>query len=256
MRKIAIALAALLWTAFSRAAAHAQAADQTPPLLHPHWSFAGIFGTYDPAALQRGFQVYKQVCSACHRLAHLTYQDLAALGYSEAEIKAIAAQYQVTAGPNDKGEMFKRPAQPADTFVGPFPNDEAAAAANGGRAPPDLSMIVKAREGGANYVYSILNGFVKPPAGVKVPPGTYYNEYFPGHLIKMPPPLHQGAVTFADGTPATVPQMAHDVATFLTWASHPNLEARHSIGFSVMLFLIVGIIVFYAAKRKIWSAVH
>jgi ubiquinol-cytochrome c reductase cytochrome c1 subunit len=260
MRKSPLLLAVLLWAALAgsfAAPAHAQiAANQTPPLPHPEWSFSGIFGTYDPAALQRGFQVYKQVCSACHPLSHLYYRDLAALGYSPAEIKAIAAQYQVTAGPNAKGEMYKRPAQPFDHIVGPFPNEEAARAANGGALPPDLSMIVKAREGGADYVYGILNGFVKPPKGFKVPPGRYYNEYFPGHLIAMPPPLHPGEVTFADGTKATVPQMAHDVATFLTWASHPNLEARHTVGFSVMLFLIVGVIVFYAAKRKIWSAVH
>jgi ubiquinol-cytochrome c reductase cytochrome c1 subunit len=259
MPKYAIAAAALLWAALCgplAAAVHAQAADATPPLPHPHWSFSGIFGTYDRAALQRGFQVYKQVCSACHPLSHLTYQDLAALGYSEDEIKAIAAQYQVTAGPNAKGEMYKRPAQPADHFVGPFPNEQAARAANGGALPPDLSMIVKARAGGPDYVYGIETGFVPPPKGFTVPPGRYYNLYFPGHLIAMPPPLHPNEVTFADGTPATVPQMAHDVVTFLTWASHPNLEARHSIGFSVMLFLIVGVIVFYAAKRKIWSAVH
>lgn len=259
MTKSATLLAALLWAVLAgpfAAPLHAQAADETPPLPHPSWSFAGIFGTYDPAALQRGFQVYKQVCSACHPLSHLYYRNLSALGYSPAEIKTIAAQYQVTAGPNDKGAMFQRPAQPSDHFVGPYPNEEAAAAAHGGRAPPDLSMIVKARDGGPDYVYGILNGFVKPPKGVEVPPGTYYNEYFPGHFIKMPPPLHPGEVTFADGTKATVPQMAHDVVTFLTWASHPNLDARHNVGFSVMLFLIVGIIVFYAAKRRIWSVVH
>ncbi|HJU18189.1 MAG TPA: cytochrome c1 [Stellaceae bacterium] len=259
MARYAIAFAALLWAALAgpfAAPAHAQAPNEGMPLLHPQWSFSGIFGTYDRAALQRGFQVYKQVCSACHPLSHLYYRDLVDIGYSEAEVKAIAAQYQVTAGPNAKGEMFKRPALPSDIFVGPFPNSEAARAANGGALPPDLSMIVKARAGGPDYVYSILNGFVNPPKGFNVPTGRYYNEYFPGHLIAMPPPLHQGAVTFADGTPATVPQMAHDVATFLTWASHPNLETRHSIGFSVMLFLIVGVVVFYAAKRKIWSAVH
>jgi ubiquinol-cytochrome c reductase cytochrome c1 subunit len=232
-------------------------AQETPPLLHPGWSFDGIFGTYDLAAAQRGFQVYKEICSACHPVKHLSFRDLAAIGYTEDQVKAIAASYQVEDGPNDQGQMFKRPGRPSDPIPGPFPNDEAARAANGGALPPDLSMIVKAREGGPDYVYSILNGFKNPPpAGFQVPSGKYYNEYFAGHLISMPPPLSDGAVTFADGTKATVPQMAHDVATFLSWAAEPNLDARHRIGARVFLFLIVGVGIFYAAKRKIWASAH
>jgi ubiquinol-cytochrome c reductase cytochrome c1 subunit len=231
-------------------------AQEAPTPPHQGWSFDGIFGTYDPAALQRGFQVWKQVCSVCHPVKHLYFRDLAAIGYSEAEIKALAATYQMTAGPNDKGQMFQRPGQPADPIPEPFANDEAAKAANNGALPPDHSLIIKARDDGPDYVYALLNGYTKPPPGFHLLPGMYYNEYFPGHAIAMPPPLSANTVKYADGTSATVPQMAHDVVTFLTWASDPNLEARHRIGFKVMLFLIVTAGVFYAAKRKIWSRLH
>jgi ubiquinol-cytochrome c reductase cytochrome c1 subunit len=152
--------------------------------------------------------------------------------------------------------MFQRPGRPADAIPGPFPNDQAARAANNGALPPDQSLLVKAREGGPDYMYAILTGYKDAPAGFKLLPGMNYNEFFPGHQIAMPPPLSDNAVTYADGTPATVPQMAHDVTTFLTWASEPNLEARHRTGFKVFLFLIVGVGVFYAAKRKIWATVH
>jgi ubiquinol-cytochrome c reductase cytochrome c1 subunit len=233
-----------------------RAADETPSLPHQQWSFDGIFGTYDRASAQRGFQVYKEVCSTCHPVKHLYFRDLADLGYNEDEVKAIASTYQVTDGPNDQGQMYQRPARPSDPIPGPFPNDLAARAANNGALPPDLSMIVKAREGGPDYVFGLLNGYKDPPAGFNLLAGMYYNEYFAGHQIAMPPPLTENAVTFADGTSATVPQMAHDVVTFLTWAAEPNLEPRHRTGFKVMLFLIVGIGVFYAAKRKIWATVH
>jgi ubiquinol-cytochrome c reductase cytochrome c1 subunit len=227
----------------------------TPP--HQQWSFEGVFGTYDQAALQRGFQVYKEVCSACHPLKHLAFRDLTEIGYSEDQIKGFAAQYQVTDGPNDQGQMFQRPGRPSDPFVGPFPNDEAARAAENGALPPDLSMIVKAREGGPDYVYGILTGFKDAPKDFKVNSGMYYNEIFPGHQIAMPPPLTaDGQVQYADGTKSTIPQMAHDVATFLAWASEPNLDARHRMGFKVILFLIVAIGVLYAAKRKVWSSLH
>ena len=227
----------------------------TPP--HQQWSFEGVFGTYDPAALQRGFQVYKEVCSACHPLKHLAFRDLTEIGYSEDQVKGFAAQYQVTDGPNDQGQMYQRPARPSDPFVGPFPNDEAARAANNGALPPDLSMIAKAREGGPDYIYGILTGFKDAPKDVKLNPNMYYNEIFPGHQIAMPPPLTaDGQVTYADGTKSTIPQMAHDVATFLAWASEPNLDARHRMGFKVIVFLIIAIGVLYAAKRKVWSSLH
>jgi len=248
---VSVALAALLTLAPA-----VRAADENPPLPHQQWSFDGVFGTYDRPAMQRGFQVYKQVCSACHPVNHLRFGDLAALGYTPSELKVVAATDQVTDGPTDQGQMYQRSGRPSDPIPGPFPNDKAARAANGGALPPDLSLIVNAREGGADYVFSILNGFKPPPAGFQVPPGRYYNEYFPGHLIAMPPPLSDGVVTYADGTKATVPQMAHDVATFLAWASQPNLEIRHRTGARVFLFLIVAVGVFYAAKRKIWAVVH
>lgn len=232
----------------------ARAADDTPP--PQQWSFDGIFGTYDLASAQRGFQVWKQICSVCHAADHLYFRDLEQIGYSPTEIKILAASYQVTDGPNDKGEMYKRPGRPADHIPGPFANEEAAKAANNGVAPPDHSEIIKARDDGPNYVYALLNGYTKPPADFHLASGMYYNEYFPGHAIAMPPPLSSDAVKFADGTPATVPQMAHDVVTFLTWASEPNLPERHQTGFKVFFFLIIAAGVFYAAKRKIWSRLH
>jgi ubiquinol-cytochrome c reductase cytochrome c1 subunit len=256
MVKYLLAAAALNAAVFASTSG-ASAADEAPSLPHQVWSFDGVFGTYDRASAQRGFQVYKEVCSACHPVKHLYFRDLVDLGYSEDEVKAIAATYQVTnEQPNDQGEMFQRPGRPSDQIPGPFPNDQAARAANNGALPPDLSMIVKAREGGPDYVYALLNGYKEPPPGFNLLPGMQYNEYFPGHQIAMPPPLSDGAVTFADGTPATVPQMAHDVVTFLTWAAEPNLEPRHRTGFKVMLFLVVAVGVFYAAKRKIWATAH
>ncbi len=254
-RPVALALAAALaLSAGVLGTARAQQEAPTPP--QQNWSFEGVFGTYDRAALQRGYQVYKEVCAACHPVKHLAFRDLTEIGYSEDEVKGIAAQVKVSDGPNDSGEMFERPARPSDPIPGPFPNDQVARAANNGALPPDLSLITKAREGGPDYVYAILTGFKDAPAGFKVGDGMYYNEYFAGHQIKMPPPLSPDQVKYADGTAATVPQLAHDVVTFLSWAAEPTLEARHRIGFKVMLFLIVATGVFYAAKRKIWSRIH
>jgi len=250
-RALAILVAALglIW------AGGAQAQEEAPPVPHQQWPFEGVFGTYDRAALQRGFQVYKEVCSVCHPVKHLYFRDLEELGYSEDQVKGIAAQAQVTDGPNDQGEMFQRPARPSDKIPGPFPNDQAARVANNGALPPDLSLITKAREGGPDYVYAVLTGFKDPPAGFKMNKNMYYDEYFTGHQIAMPPPLSPDQVTFADGTKATVPQMAHDVVSFLSWAAEPNLDERHRMGFKVFLFLIVATGVFYAAKRKIWSRI-
>lgn len=230
--------------------------------LEPHspatgWPHTGMFGTYDRAALQRGFQVYKQVCSACHSMKYLSYRDLADLGFNEAEVKAIAAEYQVTDGPNDQGEMFQRPARPSDAFVKPFPNDAAAKAANGGALPPDLSLIVKAREGHEDYIYSILTGFgMQPDTGETVATGLNYNPYFAGHQIAMPQPLNNDSVTYADGTKATLEQEARDVTEFLAWASEPKMEARKQTGVRVILFLVVFAAVMYGVKRSIWKDLH
>jgi ubiquinol-cytochrome c reductase cytochrome c1 subunit len=235
----------------------ARALEEAPEPPHQQWPFEGVFGTYDTAASQRGFQVYKEVCSTCHAVKHLAFRNLEEIGYTEDQVKGIAAQYQVTDGPNDEGQMFQRPARPSDPIPGPFPNDQAARAANNGALPPDLSLITKAREGGPDYVYAILAGFKDPPAGFKVNEGMYYNQYFTGHQIKMPPPLTQtDQLKYADGTQATVPQMSHDVVSFLSWAAEPTLNDRHRIGFKVILFLIIATGVFYAAKRKIWSRIH
>jgi ubiquinol-cytochrome c reductase cytochrome c1 subunit len=220
------------------------------------WSFYSIFGTYERDAQQRGFLVYKQVCASCHGLRLLAYRNLTEIGFSEDEVKAIAAEYSVTDGPDENGDMFERPATPADRFVSPFPNDNAARASNGGALPPDLSLIVKARLGGPDYVFGILTGFVDPPADVVMREGLNYNAVFPGHQIAMPPPLFDDAVEYADGTPATVEQMAEDVTHFLAWAAEPNLEARHRMGVKVLLFLIVLTALAYAVKRKVWADVH
>jgi ubiquinol-cytochrome c reductase cytochrome c1 subunit len=251
---LAFAAAALIGSGF--AASPARASEGEPMLEHQHWSFDGLFGTFDQAAAQRGFQVYKDVCSACHSLSLVAYRNLSDIGLSEDEIKAVAAQYNVTDGPNDAGDMYERPARPSDKFVAPFANANAARAANNGALPPDLSLIVKARKGGADYVYGILTGFVQPPAGVTVADGMYYNAVFPGHQIAMPPPLSDGAVTFADGTEASVHQMAHDVTTFLAWAAEPELDARKHMGVKTILFLIVLTAMAYAVKRKVWAEVH
>ncbi|MBI3419980.1 MAG: cytochrome c1 [Proteobacteria bacterium] len=231
--------------------------------MHPHgpeggWKHKGVFGSYDRGALQRGLLVYKQVCAACHALNLVAYRNLAMLGYSEDEIKTIAAEKRVKDGPNDQGEMFDRPARPSDPFVAPFANDQAARVANGGALPPDLSLIIKARHGGENYVYSLLTGFGEtPPADMKILPGMNYNPYFPGGQIAMPPPLAaDDLVSYSDGTKATKEQMAKDVVQFLAWAAEPHMEQRKRIGIRVMLFLLVLTGVFYAAKRQLWRDVH
>ncbi len=236
--------------------APAQAAEGEQALLQRHWPFEGAFGHFDRAAAQRGLQVYREVCSTCHSLKYIAFRNLGALGYSDDEVKAIAAQYQITDGPNDQGEMYQRPGKPADIFPPPFPNEQAARASNNGALPPDLSLITKARADGSNYVFSLLQGFREPPAGESGPENTYYNIYFPSHWIGMPPPLSDGQVTYADGTKASVEQMANDVTNFLTWAGEPTLEARKQTGLKVMLFLIVLTALLYATKRKVWAHLH
>ena len=244
--------AALLLLAFGTAA---EAAEGTKPPAQ-HWSFSGMFGTFDRAAQQRGFQVYKEVCAACHAVNLLSYRHLRGIGYQEDDVKAIAAQAKVMDGPNDAGEMFERAGRPSDKFARPFPNENAARSANNGAYPVDLSLVVKARVGGANYIYALLTGYGTAPADVKIADGMSYNAYFPGRQIAMPPPLNADGVTYQDATKATIEQQARDVTTFLAWAAEPELEARKQMGLKVLLFLIVLTGILYAAKRKVWAGIH
>jgi ubiquinol-cytochrome c reductase cytochrome c1 subunit len=234
----------------------AQAAEGAVAPIQRSWSFDGPFGSFDRAAAQRGFQVYREVCSLCHGLDHVAFRNLADLGFSEDQVSSLAAEYQVTDGPDDTGETFERPATPADQIPPPFPNEQAARAAQGGALPPELSLITKARADGSNYVYSLLVGYQDPPADAEAREGMYYNLYFPGNWIAMPPPLSPDMVQYADGTSASIEQMAADVTVFLTWASEPTLEARKQMGLKVVLFLIVLTGLLFATKRKIWAEVH
>ena len=219
-----------------------------------NWSFSSVFGTFDRAAQQRGLQVYKEVCSGCHGLRLLAYRNLKAIGYNDDEIKAFAAENSVNSL-NDDGEEVERLARPSDKFVSPYPNEQAARAANGGAYPPDLSLIVKARPDGANYLHALLTGYVDAPADKKVPDGMYYNKYYSGNLIGMPQPLYADGVEYADGTKATPDQMAKDVTAFLAWASEPELEKRKSLGVTVMLFLLLLTILSYLAMKQIWAPI-
>ncbi len=235
---------------------HAAAAGPGVEAPGQHWSHAGLFGTYDRAALRRGFQVYKNVCAGCHGLRLVAYRNLMDIGFSENEVKAIVAEVEVRDGPNDDGEMFDRPGLPSDRFKSPFPNENAARASNNGAYPPDLSLIVKARPGGVDYLYAVLTGYKEAPAGTAVPEGMHYNEYFPGHMIAMPAPIAEDGVEYADKTKATVEQQAKDVSVFLAWASEPELEERKRMGIKVILFLLLLTGLFYVVKRRIWADVH
>ncbi len=215
-----------------------------------------MFGTFDKSALQRGFQVYKEVCASCHSMNLLSYRHLEALGYTPGQVKAIAAEYMITDGPGDDGMMFERAGRPADRFKAPFANDQAARAANGGALPPDFSLIVKARAGGEDYLHALLTGYEAPPAGFEMNEGMHYNKYFPGHQIAMAAPLIDGQVAYADGTEASVDQMASDVSQFLAWASEPHLEERKQMGFKVLLFMAVFAGLLFALKRKVWAGAH
>jgi ubiquinol-cytochrome c reductase cytochrome c1 subunit len=248
-----------IWTALLAAALLGQGAAQAaeaPTAIQRSWPHQGIFGTFDRPALQRGLQVYEQVCAGCHGLRFIAFRNLLQLGFSEDEVRAIAANHFVTDGPDDQGEMFERPAVLSDRYPDPYPNDQAARLANNGALPPDLSLMTKARADGVNYVYSLLVGYEDPPPGFEVPDGMHYNAYFAGHLIAMPEILFEGSVDYADGTPATLSQMAQDLAQFLNWAAEPTLEQRKQTGLKVILFLLVFTGLFYALKRKVWARLH
>ena len=219
------------------------------------WGFNGPFGKFDKSSLQRGLQVYTEVCSSCHSLKYIAYRNLSDLGYNKAEIKAFASSFSVIDGPDDDGEMFERPGMPADHFVSPYPNMNAARAANGGAYPPDLSLMTKARVGGANYLYSLIVGYKEPPADINIREGLYYNKYYSGNLIAMPQPLYGDDVTYADGTEATIEQMAADVTEFLAWSAEPEMEVRKRTGIAAVTFLLIMSILSYLAKQQIWANV-
>ena len=216
------------------------------------WSWKGFFGTYDRASAQRGLKVYREVCAGCHSMDLIAYRNLEDLGFSNEHIKAIASEYLILDGPNDEGEMFEREAIPSDKFANPYLNIQAARAANNGAYPPDLSLIVKARPKGADYLKALLLGYVDAPSDKKIPEGQYYNKYMEGNLIAMPSPLSDGLVDYDDGTESTMDQMATDVTTFLAWAAEPSLEDRKRIGFKVILFLLVLFVLAYISKQQIW----
>ena len=227
--------------------------------LKTDWSFKGLFGKFDRGSLQRGYQVYTEVCASCHSMKYVSYRNLSEKGgpeFSEAEVKAIAASFEVTDGPNSDGEMFTRPGKPSDKFVMPYENVKAAEAANGGAYPPDMSVLVKARGGGVDYIYSLLQGYEDPPSGIILDEGVHYNKYMYGNKIKMSAPLSDDIVEYGDGTKATVEQMSKDVTTFLMWAAEPHLETRHQMGFKSIVYLIILTILVYFSMKKIWSRVE
>lgn len=234
----------------------AYAAGDAAHAPEQHWSFSGLFGTYDRAALRRGFEVYKGACAACHGLRLVAYRNLMDIGFSENEVKAIASEVDVPAEPNEDGEIEDRPGLPSDRFKSPFANENAARASNNGALPPDLSLIVKARLGGADYIHGVLTGYKPAPAGTEVPDGMNYNEYFAGKLIAMPPPLSEDGIDYSDKTKATVAQQAQDVVTFLAWAAEPELEERKRMGVKVILFLLLLTGLLYVVKRRIWADIH
>jgi ubiquinol-cytochrome c reductase cytochrome c1 subunit len=281
MKLAAAVFAALLAVAVVPALAQEPSATPSYPLKKPElqqWSFAGPFGKFDTAQLQRGYQVYKEVCSACHSMKLVAFRNLAdegGPGFTEDQVKALAASFKINDGPNDAGDMFDRPGRPSDTFPSPFPNSQAAAAANNGAAPPDLSLMAKAREaergplftildfftqyqeGGVDYVHSLLTGFNQtPPPGLKIPDGLHYNPYFLyGPALAMPPPLTDGQVNYTDGSPQTVDQYARDVSAYLMWVAEPHLVDRKRIGFEVLVFLVVFAGLMYLTKRRVWAKV-
>lgn len=234
---------------------------------HHHFHFSGPFGTFDRGALQRGYQVYREICAACHGMDYLSFRTLGQDGgpFYDADypnpndnpvIRALSAEFQITDGPNEFGDMFQRAGRPSDRFPNPFPNVQAAAAANGGAAPPDLSLMAKARHHGPDYIVSLMMGYVPAPAGFELQPGLHYNPYFEGRQIAMAQQLRDGVVTYGDGTEATAEQMAMDVAEFLAWAAEPKAEARKRMGFAVIGFLIVVSLLMFLSYRAIWRNEH
>ncbi|HSI40619.1 MAG TPA: cytochrome c1 [Xanthobacteraceae bacterium] len=266
-----------LFLAATGAGAAEEGGHGAPKPHRESWTFAGPLGKFDRAQIQRGFQVFKEVCSSCHSAHLFAFRNLAQPGgpeFSEAQAKTVAEEYKVQDGPNDAGDMFERPARLSDRWPSPFPNEQAARASNGGAYPPDFSVLAKARtyevgfpgflidivkqyqENGPDYLHALLNGYTDPPQGFNLPEGAHYNAFFPGHAIKMPNPLSNDQVTYTDGTPQTVDQYSRDVISFMMWLAEPHLEARKRLGMQVMLFLIVFAGLLYFTKKKVWKDVH
>ncbi|MDG7056191.1 MAG: cytochrome c1 [Wolbachia endosymbiont of Meromenopon meropis] len=234
---------------------HFLSAEEFKPLPNKkmNWSFDGITGYFDREAIRRGYKVYKEVCAACHSMNRVAFRNLQDIGFSEDDVKRIAASYKVKDGPNDLGEMFDRPGIPSDYFVAPFASKEAAAASNNGAIPPDLSLIIKARHDGANYVYSLLTDYQDNKQDEN---GLYFNSYFPTGKLAMAPPLSEGIVEYDDTMPATVENMAYDVVNFLQWAAEPELEHRHKLGFKVIAYFVVLTVFFILTNNKTWNKLY
>lgn len=248
---IAAAIAAFVGIGVSTSAF---ASSESVELPDQDWQHAGMFGTFDRGALQRGFQVFQEVCAACHSLDYIAFRNLTEIGFSEDDVKAIAAQYEVEDGPNNEGDMFDRTARPSDKFPAPFANPQAARASNGGALPPDLSLVIKAREGGADYIYALLTGYEEEaPEGVSLAEGMTYNHFFPGRQIAMPPPLYEGVVEYADGTEATLERVARDITVFLSWTAEPELEERKETGLKVLIFIGVLTALLFVIYKRTWA---
>ena len=236
---------------------HTSASGSSSGNMPDHkWSFEGITGTFDKAALQRGFKVYKEICSGCHSMRLLYYRDLIDIGFSEEEVKVIASDYTVIDGPNDEGEMFERPARPSDHFVSPFSNEQEARISNNGSYPPDLSVITKAKKHGPDYIFNLLLGYTELPVDFELGEGMYYNKWKEGHQIAMAQPLDEGYVDYDDGTENTLPQLAEDITTFLVWSAEPELEERKKLGIKVILFFIVLGSIVFIVKNRLWREIH
>ena len=231
-------------------------AEEEMSLKKQNWSFEGIFGRYDNSTLQRGLQIYQEVCSACHGMKRLRFRELRDLGFTDDQIKQYAKTFEILDGPNELGEMFIRPGEPSDTFVSPYKNKEEAKVSFGGSYPPDLSLLTKAIKNGPDYIYSLLTGYEDPPKEFKLTDGLYYNPYYDGKVIAMPPPLYDNAIEYIDGTNASLDQLSYDIVHFLNWAAEPKLQQRKSLGLKVLLFLIILTLLLYVTMKEIWSRIE
>ena len=225
-------------------------------LKKQNWTFEGVFGRYDDVSLQRGLQIYQEICSACHGMKRLRFRELKDLGFTEDQIKKYAETFEILDGPNELGEMFMRLGEPSDTFVSPFKNKEEAKASFNGSYPPDLSLLTKAIKNGPDYIYSLLTGYEDPPKDFELTDGLYYNPYDDGKVTAMPQPLYDDAIEYIDGTNASLHQLSYDIVNFLNWAAEPELEKRKSMGVKVILFLIVLTALLYVTMKETWSRIE